>query len=40
MGPNGSAGADGMADLIAGQLDEIVTDPDKDAWYVDGSRIG
>ena len=31
--PNGNAGADGMASLIAHELSEIVTDPDLNAWY-------
>jgi hypothetical protein len=33
IGPNGNAGADGMASLIAHELDEAVTDPDLNAWY-------
>jgi hypothetical protein len=32
-GPNGNAGADGMASHIAKELDEVITDPDKNAWY-------
>jgi phosphate-induced protein 1 len=31
--PNGNAGADGMASIIAHELQEAVTDPDLDAWY-------
>ncbi len=31
--PNGNAGADGMANIIAHELDESVTDPDLTAWY-------
>ncbi len=33
VGPNGNAGADGMASVIAHELDEAVTDPDLNAWY-------
>ena len=32
-GPNGNAGADGMASIIAHELAEAVTDPDLNAWY-------
>ena len=32
-GPNGNAGADGMASIIAHELVEAVTDPDLNAWY-------
>lgn len=35
-GPNGNRGADGMADVIAHELDESVTDPDLNAWYHTG----
>jgi hypothetical protein len=33
VSPNGNAGADGMASLIAHEADEAVTDPDLNAWY-------
>ena len=32
-GPNGNADADGMASIIAHELEEAVTDPDLNAWY-------
>ena len=32
-GPSGNAGADGMASIIAHELEEAVTDPDLNAWY-------
>jgi hypothetical protein len=31
--PNGNAGADGMASIIAHELEEAVSDPDLNAWY-------
>lgn len=33
-GPNGNGGIDGMANVIAHELAEAVTDPDGDAWYI------
>lgn len=33
VSPNGNAGADGMASVIAHELEEAVTDPDLNAWY-------
>jgi hypothetical protein len=32
-GPNGNAGADGMASIISHELEEAVSDPDLNAWY-------
>jgi hypothetical protein len=32
-GPNDNRGADGMANVIAHELDEAVTDPDLNAWF-------
>jgi phosphate-induced protein 1 len=32
-GPNGNAGADAMASVIAHELEEMVTDPNLNAWY-------
>lgn len=33
IGPNGNAGADGMANVIAHELNETITDPFLNAWY-------
>lgn len=33
VSPNGNAGADGMASILAHELEEAVTDPDLNAWY-------
>jgi hypothetical protein len=33
VGPNGNAGADGMASIIAHELEEAASDPDLNAWY-------
>ena len=33
IGPNGNAGADGMASLLAHELVEAVTDPEFNGWY-------
>ena len=32
-GPNGNAGADGMASIIAHELEEAASDPDLNAWF-------
>ena len=33
VSPNGNPGADGMASIIAHELEEAATDPDLNAWY-------
>ena len=37
-GPNGNAGADGMASVIAHELEESVTDPNINAWFDPGGN--
>lgn len=39
-GPNGNLGADGMASVLAHELEESVTDPDLDAWQDSGGENG
>jgi len=41
-GPNGNAGADAMANVIAHELNETVTDPDLNAWFHNnlGGEVG
>ena len=39
IGPNGNAGADGMANVIAHELNETITDPLLNAWFA-GSTLG
>lgn len=33
LGPNGSSGADGMASIIAHEVEEAASDPELNAWY-------
>ncbi len=33
VGPNGSSGADGMASVIAHEMEEAISDPDQNGWY-------
>ena len=41
VSPNANPGADAMANIIAHELEEAVTDPAGDAWYdSDGNEIG
>jgi hypothetical protein len=34
IGPNGNGGADGMASIIAHELEEATTDPQLNAWFL------
>jgi hypothetical protein len=38
--PNGNLGADGMASVLAHELEETITDPDLDAWTDSGGENG
>ena len=38
VSPNGDGGGDAMVSIIAHELDEMVTDPDLDAWYDDAGE--
>lgn len=41
VGPNGNSGADAMANTIAHELNEAVTDPDLNAWFdAAGMEVG
>lgn len=41
IGPNGNAGADAMANVMAHELNEAVTDPDLNAWFdSSGEEVG
>lgn len=42
QGPNGNMGADAMANVMAHELNETVTDPDLNAWYHNnlGGEVG
>jgi phosphate-induced protein 1 len=37
-GPNGNAGADGMASIIAHEAEEAATDPQLNAWYFNSGQ--
>jgi phosphate-induced protein 1 len=39
-GPNGNVGADGMASVLAHELEESITDPDLNAWQDSGGENG
>lgn len=41
IGPNGNAGADAMASIMAHELNEAITDPDLNAWFdSSGNEVG
>jgi hypothetical protein len=41
IGPNGNAGADAMASIMAHELNEGITDPDLNAWFdSSGNEVG
>lgn len=41
VGPNGTGGADGMANVMSHELNETLTDPDLNAWFdPNGQEVG
>ena len=40
VGPNGDPGADAMADVIAHEINETITDPEGTGWYRSNSTFG